>query len=75
MFRTVKFNSVVAELNSFFQFSTRSRRQLLTVSRHYSKLIEKSIALQGAKLWNALSQEIRDINLTLPYLLILIVVM
>jgi len=66
VFRTVKFNSVVAELNNFFQFSTRSRRQLLTVSRHYSKLIKKSIALQGAKLWNALPQEIRDINLTIP---------
>ena len=64
VFYALKFKSPVTSIQSFFEFSQHSRRQLLTKKRHNSKIFEKCVSLQGEKLWNALPISLRDINFT-----------
>jgi len=61
--KTLKFTSPVKEINQFFVFNKRSRRQILTIPTHRYKVGENCITYQGAKVWNSLPVGIRDINL------------
>jgi len=58
LYQTASFvykTSPVNEINKFFVFNKRSRRQLLTIPLHRTnKVREKCIAYQGAKIWNPL---------------------
>jgi len=49
VYKTLKFTSPVDDISKFFVFNKRSRRQLLTIPLHRTKVREKCIAYQGAK--------------------------
>jgi len=56
-----KYNHINS-MREMFTFSRRSRRQILTLPRKNTEIMETNLPYHGAKIWNLLPPHIRDIN-------------